>query len=358
MIQTGRTLPRPAPGIPILLLAIAAAAPAAAQTVIVRNAPPSTKVELVLDDATAATATVDAGGIATLPFKLPQSGTATSIDARIYVDTCPDVRRIHVVERERLVGAPEENCDRRDISGLFLIKRVTTLVVNVAGANPTLLLRQGSVSLEPERVWNVPAGLMVFGGAGRSKIRDAVTFACGNVSPCDGNDTRTSFAGGATFWVTPMFAGEASYMRPQKFKASGSTNPYRFDSSLDLEILTLAGKVGIPIHHVRPYGFVGGAYHRATFLTDETIDPVTVTDVDTGAEVTRPGGRQSFAVRTRGWGWTFGGGLEGWFTPVFGVYGEIGRVKLKGEAVEAASQAVMDDAVTSWSAGVRIHLWR
>jgi outer membrane protein with beta-barrel domain len=355
MIQTGRNLPRPGPGLAILLFAIAAV-PASAQTVIVRNAPPSTKVEVVFDNATAAAGTTDAAGIATLPFKLPLSGNATSIDARIYVDNCPDVRRVHIVERERLVGPPEENCDRRDISGIFLIKRVTSLVVNVAGANPTLLLRQGSVSLEPERVWSVPAGLIVFGGAGRSKVRDAVAFACGNVSPCDGSDTRTAFGGGATFWLTPVLAGEASYARPQKFKASGSTPPYRFTSSLDVEVLTLAGKVGFPIHHVRPYGFVGGAYHRATFLTEETIDPVTVS-VDDG-QATRPGGTQSFAVRTRGWGWTFGGGLEAWFSPVFGIYGEIVRVKLKGDPVEDLSQARLSDALTSWSAGVRIHLWR
>ncbi len=75
----------------------------------------------------------------------------------------------------------EPGCERRDIPGLYWVRGVNTLVVDVGGPNPTMMLVKGSYQPGKVKNWSstVPTGLMVFGGAGRADYRDAVLISCG-----------------------------------------------------------------------------------------------------------------------------------------------------------------------------------
>ncbi len=129
------------------LLAIAAALNvtagaciAAAQTVIVRHAPPGVNVELLLNDAVVATGTAGPAGDVSLDLKMPEPG---EMDANVYVDVCEKMRRVLVVDRNRRPPPPPAGCERREISGLFLVRRVHTLVIDIGGLQPSMLLVKG-----------------------------------------------------------------------------------------------------------------------------------------------------------------------------------------------------------------------
>ena len=117
---------------------------AAAQRVMVRHLPVGTPVEVVLDGATVGTGTVDESGDVTLPFKLPEKDGKAELDANVFVDTCEKIRRIVIVEAARPAPPVGEGCERREITGLYWVRRVNTIVVDLAPANPTLLLISGS----------------------------------------------------------------------------------------------------------------------------------------------------------------------------------------------------------------------
>jgi hypothetical protein len=333
---------------------------ASAQTVVVRKAPSGSEVEVVLNGKPVGSAKANADGDAVVPMDLAKHGAKPEFDAQVSIEICGEKRRVLVSERGGPASPIDESCERRDLPGVFLVRNVSTLVMGVGGANPTLLLIQGSYSLEPQgpgSTWQgTPNGLVLFGGAGLSTFGNASTRACGSVAPCDTDDWGTAFAGGVTFWVSPYLAAEASYMKPGDSTASGGDETYRFDSFLDAEIVTIGGKVGVPFGPVRIYGNVGANYHRATFGTTQTAEEVTITIG--GEEQTIPGGTQRFELKTRGWGWAFGGGLEAWITRNVGVYGEFGRTKLKGKNADDGTEGEMDDAVTSIMVGIRLHIGR
>ena len=48
--------------------------------------------------------------------------------------------------------------------------------------------------------------------------------------------------------------------------------------------------------------------------------------------------------------------MEAWVTPYFALYGEFGRARLKGDAVEGEGN--IDDRLTSYTIGGRLRLWR
>src|SRR5262245_32005404 len=75
---------------------------ASAQTVLARNAPPGTAVEVVLGADTVASKKAGADGLAAIPFVLPPVAGKRQLDANVYVDTCPTSRRVVIVERGRL----------------------------------------------------------------------------------------------------------------------------------------------------------------------------------------------------------------------------------------------------------------
>src|SRR5260221_6879473 len=162
------------------LLAIAAAlnvtvgaALAGAQTVLIRNAPPGMSVEVLLNDALAGTGTTSRTGEVSVDLKMPEPG---EMDANVYVDVCEKTRRVLVVDRNKRPSLPPAGCERREISGVFLVRRINTLVVDVAGLQPAMLLVKGSYKPpkpKPEAEEGVstpmrpsPTGLTLFGGGG------------------------------------------------------------------------------------------------------------------------------------------------------------------------------------------------
>ena len=121
-------------------------------------------------------------------------------------------RRVVIVERDRLPPAPEAGCTRRQISGVFWVRPVNTIVIDAGGANPTLLLIKGSYSLDPDKPDRPRTaslgGLVVFGGGGFGAFRDVRALACGNVTPCGGHDSGLGYTAGATYWFGRFVGAE------------------------------------------------------------------------------------------------------------------------------------------------------
>jgi hypothetical protein len=330
---------------------------ASAQTVIARKVPPGSTVELVLNETKVGTGTADADGDAKIPFKVQDSSGKAEMDAAVHVDTCENVRRVVVVERGKSAAIPEVGCTRKDVLGLFLIKPVSNIVVNTDSPNPTVWLRQGSVDLRqkaPGSRWNdMPTGLVVSGGAGLGKYRDQVFLLCGNVSSCEGSDTRITYSLGGTFWLSRHIGAEGVYVQPADVNVSGTGSNFRFSSQLEAHYFAANGKVGIPAGRVRIYGQAGSNYHRGSMSTTQTNNDVTLTI--NGIATTIPGGTQTIKIRTGGWGWQFGGGLEVWMKKSIGIYGELGRTRIKGESVEGP-QGELSDYLTTFIAGMRFKI--
>lgn len=328
---------------------------ALAQTVMVRNAPAGSTIEVVVNTETVGSTTVDASGNASIAAKVFTSPEKRETDANLYVDVCPDNRRrILIVERGQADPAQDVTCTRSQNLGLFLVRPVSTFVVNLESGVPTVMLRQGSVSFEQRTpAAELPTGFVVFGGAGMAKFRDAITLACGNVEDCSGDTWGITYQAGAEYWISRFFSAELGYIRRAELDVDGSGNAFRFNSSVDSHQTTIAGKVGIPIGPVRAFGKVGTNYLRATTGTSQTNDDTTVT-ID-GVEQTIEGGTITSEIKFSGWGWMFGGGLEAWVKPSFAIYGEGGLVGLKGSPRENVEGAI-DDRLTYFVAGVRIRI--
>ena len=338
-----------------------------AQAVMVRNAPPGMTVELVLNAATVDSAAADAAGIAKLAVKEPAKPQKPQSAAHIHVDVCEKRRRVVLVEPGVPPPAPPagEGCERKDIAGLFVMRPVTTFVIDLAVPGPTVWLRQGPVPPTwlteeagirgPRFGRSAPTRLALFGGAGGVKFRDAVSEDCGTVSPCTGTSFRGAYSVGVDYWVAPFLAADFSYTRTGKVNVNGSGDTFHFTSNRDAHIIAIAGKAAIPLGPVRIY-FLGGVnYHRVTSTTTETIDDISVTNGDVTQAV--PGGTQSFELQADGWGWLFGGGVEAWVTPRFAVYAEGGAAGLNSSAINA-TEGVLDDQVTFVAAGLRMHIGR
>jgi Outer membrane protein beta-barrel domain len=335
-----------------------------AQTVIVKKAPPGSAVELVMNADTVASATAGPNGQARLTGKLSGSAAETGTDVRILVDVCANLERVLLVERG-MQPLPQEACSRREIGGVFVLRRVTSLVVDVGGPNPMVWLRQGPVPNEwlgegaagfARPTWSRSAkGLVLFGGGDFARFSNTVAISCGNVEQCSGRRSLSGFTVGAGYWLTPHLGAEASYLKPGDVIANGSGGTYRFSSSLDAQIFSVTGKVGAPIGLVRIYGLAGANYQRATLTTNETIDDVTVIIDET--EVILPGGTQTFQLRTGGWGWVFGGGLEIWEARSFAIYMEGGYLALKGTDRDGG-EASTNERVIYVLVGARVRIGR
>jgi hypothetical protein len=268
----------------------------------------------------------------------------TETDAQIFVDVCETVRRVLVVERSVSVPLQEAGCTRRDMGGIFVVRQVSSLVIDVGGPSPTLLLRQGAVSLDPPRVWKpAPTGLVLFGGGTFAKVGGVTAIACGDVTTCSGDEAGLGYSVGAAYWITPFLAAEVAYVQPADATATDTTETFSFNSAFEPQVLTILGKVGIPLGPVRPYGQVGASYHQAKFTTNQTM-----TQAETPNTL-------SYQLRTSGWGFAFGGGVEMWFSSVLGLYGEFGSSAVKGSARDDADGAV-DDRLTYVLFGARLRI--
>lgn len=342
-----------------VLLALAALsawfgpAAAVAQTVVVRNAPPATAVEVTLNAGRVGTGTVNADGEATIDLDADPPVIRTDTDATVAVDICPDLRRVLIVERGQ-PGIPNQpGCDRQEIAGLYLVRRDTTLLVNLGGTAPSLMLLQRPLGSGPRVFSPAPSGLSVFGAGGLGRFAEARDLACGNVEPCTGGGYGAAYSVGVDFWLTRFAGVEAAFTRPLRSSVSGNGDGYRFTSDLDAHFLMVSGKGGIPIGPVRLYGRLGGNYHTAVTTMTQTNDEIIV-EVG-GVEQTIPGGEQINAYETKGWSWAFGGGIEVWVKPYLALVGDYGRTSVKGRT-ETEGAGSIDDRMTTILLGARVRI--
>src|SRR5687768_7951179 len=97
-----------------VLFLLVGAAPAFAQTVIVRNVPAAEAIEVFVNSTKSGSGTTDPAGTVRLPMSLKAAGVTADMDSRVYVDVCTKLRRIHVVDRNMQPMAKEDGCDRRE----------------------------------------------------------------------------------------------------------------------------------------------------------------------------------------------------------------------------------------------------
>ena len=327
-----------------------------AQTVLLRGAPAGDAVEVVINGATVATGTVAADGLASLAGTMPlNDANRAEMDARVVVDVCPKLYRVQIFERNRPLPVRAEGCERREIGGVFWLQQRSTLVIDVAGAIPTMLLRQGEY--DPNAVYRgrqAPRGLVLFAGGGWGTFEDVDLAACGNVGECDGKGSGGAWTAGATLWVTRFLGVEGAYLKPRKASFEASAVNFRFTHFFDAELFTVSGKLAAPIGPVRLYGKGGAAFHRSVTSTTQTNDPLTYTSE--GVTYTQPGGTQTLESRTDGWSWLAGGGIEGWVSPRFGLYAEADFSKLKGEPT-AGTDIPLDNRLLSAVVGIRLRIF-
>jgi hypothetical protein len=353
---------------PWRLLLVAAAsnlilvAAAAAQTVIVTKAPPGSTVELVVNSALAGTATADKTGVATIPIPAEARGGRTESDAYVFVEYCDTLRRVILIE-PGMQGFPAGQCPRREVPGAFVVRGITTLVVNVSESAPAVLVRQGKAPAGwlTDEVDEAPAskreftgsrGLYGFGGGGIGSISDVKLVACGS-GECTGGTMPGMFTAGATFWLKPFFGVEASWLKPTDLRVTGTTSGYDYVTTLRTDVLTAVGKLGVPLSYVRPYGFGGVTWSRSHWTTTETIKEQTVT-ID-GVEVVFPGGTQTLNLYTQGWNWNFGGGMEFSVGKRGLIFAEGGWAGVKGEDRQNG-EGKTDQRIFYAIGGVRIRI--
>lgn len=329
------------------ILGVAGAA--SAQTVYLRNAPAGSSVEVFVDAASAGTGTVDAEGEAKVRFTLPQG--KTDMDSSIFVDTCDKLRKVLIVDHARQPPPPAEGCERREIAGIYWVRPVNTVVVDVSTPTPSLLLVRGNYTppkptaegeAENTPAKPLPTGLLMFAGGAYTNFRDAGDLFCGTATACSQKTTGFTYAFGATVWLTRFVGVEGSYIRPHEVTASGG-DTYRFNSSLDSDVWTVMGKLGAQVGVVRLFGQGGMNYHEATNSTAETIDVSS----------------QTFQYKTKGWSWIFGGGAEVWLgrNQRLAVYGDGGIMRIKGNA-ESGGEARIDDRLKYVTVGVKLRISR
>lgn len=342
---------------PLRLLGLAAAlnmtlgiGTAAAQRVMVRHLPVGTPVEVFVNSDKAGAGTVDDTGDATVSFTLPEKDGRAEMDANIFVDACDKIRRVVIVEATRPAPPAGEGCDRRELPGLFWVRRVNTIVIDLAPANPTLLLVSGSYTPPKPRSPDeeatgeapprepLPKGLVMFAGGGLTSFDNVLLRACGNASPCSGDSSPWSYTFGATYWITRYLGVEGSYRHPLQFKANGGEG-ITFETTQDTDIWNIVGKVGVQAARARFYGQGGYSYHQTTHLTIQSISEAS----------------QRIERLTKGWNYVYGGGAEVWVKRKFAIFGELDFTKLKGDATDD-SEFTVDDKATSVFVGVRVHI--
>jgi hypothetical protein len=334
---------------------------AAAQMVFVRNAAAGDAVEVFVNATKAGAATIAPGGEAQIPIEIKAIVGKDEMDASLYVDACPKLTRIFIIGPGHLPPS-EEACRRSSISGLFWMRTVNTLVVNLAGQPPSVMLVVGKYTPPPPgsedapRSWApAPTGIVAFGGGLYGRFSEYSAVQCGTAPICEPNDDGFSWHGGGAFWVTQWLAGEGAYVRLPSPTTNGSGTGFRFDSSLDTSLVTVAALVGPQAGPMRFYGKVGAVFHRATSTVTQTNDPVTV-EVD-GQPVTIEGGTQTFETTTEGWGWLFGGGAEVWFNRYIGMYGELDFARVQGNPTSGGEGELNDRALMIFF-GLRVHIGR
>jgi hypothetical protein len=354
--------PRPLVCVAAFLMSVASAtAVATAQTVIVRRAPAGGTVDIVMGPDVLGSGTADPLGDASVTLKTFPRAPATEMSLQVFIDVCGAGRRVVLVERSFQAPAVALDCLRRAIAGFYAVRPISTLVIDVGDAVPTLRIRQGPAPAAwlrhgpppPPSLFSAAPGLELFGAATFVTFREAVGRSCGTVRGCAGKDFTPSFAAGAAYWVSPYFGAHASNLRAGTVNVSATGPGFRFDTAIDVEALTIGGIVGVPIGRTRLYGHIGANRHRAAAVTVETTDDAVV--IVDGVPRTIPGGTETFVLNTAGWGWQFGGGFDLWLTPAFALFVEGGSGPIKGTNRDTP-EGVLDDHITFVLIGGRVRL--
>jgi hypothetical protein len=301
---------------------------AGAQTVFVRNGSPGDVVEVFVNDTRVGAGAVETNGEARVPADIQPVVKRDQMDASIYIDSCPKATRVFILSVGRQPPAPEPGCRRNQLPGLYWVRTVNTLVVNVASQTPSLMLIVGRYTPpapgtegQPTAWTPAPTGIILSGGGMYGGYSNYAANHCGDVSACEDHDKGFGYHVSAAYWFTTFLAAEGTYLRPKKATVEGSGTGYRFDGELDAQFGTLAALLGGQAGPMRLYGRAGMAFNQATTTVNETIDDKTVTIDDVPVVV--EGGTATYETITEGWGWLFGGGMEIWFNRYVGVYGEL-----------------------------------
>ena len=315
---------------------------AQAQTVVVRNVSPGETIEVFVNETKSGSGTVAANGIAQVAIDLRAATGATELDSRIYVDVCDKLRRISIVNRNIQPPAKADGCERREILGVFWVRQRSTLAIDAGSVIPTMLLRQGNYDPTAGTVRVMaPTGIVVFLGGGMSEFANIVSNQCGLVADCSGDSNVISVTGGVDLWLTKWLGVEGGYTKPKKVSVLGAQGTFKFTDTLDAHLITAAGKIGIPIGRARMYAKGGGLFHRATISSAVTINEQ----------------EQTVRLKTEGWGWLAGGGIEVWTGHKFALFGEVQVGKLKGEVVGDNLEGGLDDRLTHILGGFRVKIF-
>ncbi|HKW01901.1 MAG TPA: hypothetical protein VJN96_18890 [Vicinamibacterales bacterium] len=356
----------------LLLLAavcvLASRGTVAAQTVIVRHVPAKTAVQVIVGDAEPVAATQDADGNFRATINALSAGAA-EMSAQVFVDACDANVRIVMVGRDANPPAAGAACTRRPITGVYVVRSRTSLVVDLAGQNPSLLTSQGpapkqwlkDVVVEPQTAGTTPkprtavvsypqTGLMAVGTGDFDHFRKYGDADCGQTSvACSVDRNVLGVTGGLEYWVTPHVGAFGSYSKPRSASTTGSGSGYSFSSQLETDFSTVGGEALWPVGRATVYGAMGATYHRATWTTTNAIADTTVTVG--GVPQTLSGGSETFIVKTDGWNLAFGGGVNIWVNGRVGVRAGFDYSFFKGDDL-GTSQAKIDDSMLSMKFGV------
>jgi hypothetical protein len=346
----------------LLLAATFGSSAASAQTVIVQAAAKGSTLEVTLNGATVATGTVNDFGDAALTM----SGRTDEINALIFIDTCPEAIRVHLVSRGVQPVPSQPGCIRTDVGSVFVIRPITTLVVDIGpspsvhiaqGPPPSAWLREGSIApSRPTTLAGKPGrDLVLSGGVGFSRFSNSASKACGDASPCDGVNFGVATTLEAQYWIVRYVAAHVAYLRPADVTATGSGTNYHFNTTIQTRLVTLGAAGGAPIGPARLYGLGGFTHHEATLSTTETTNDTTVTIGNVTQTI--KGGTQVYAQKTAGWEWFAGGGIEAWANRWIGFYFEINVAKVKGTPTTGGEGGI-DDFATFALGGARLHVGR
>ena len=330
-----------------------------AQTVITRSGPPGSRLEVDFNGTTVGSAVADANGDARVEGTLFARRGDPEKTVQLFLDVCGDVRRVLIVESSPQSSALE--CRRYAVSGRFGLRPATSFVIDLAGSEPNVRIWQGRAPIEwlrrgpaPVHVrGQAPVGLVLFAGGPALQIANLNVAACGSAPTCNGGGSAMAFTTGTDIWLAPFAAVEARYLKPVASSVTGNGDTYHFTTRTSSQIATVVGKVAVPAGIVRPYGLLGANFHRVVSKTTNTINDTTLV-INEHAQTTQ-GATQDFVLEIRGFGWVFGGGGEVWLTPTLAVYGEVGRVQLKGTDV-SGGPGTMDNWGRFELAGLRFRV--
>ena len=351
-------------GLAAAIILIGCVRAANAQTVIVKGTPSGMTAELSVNGTSVGTATPDAEGLATIAVPAA-SEFAAETRTNLYIDRCATSRRVHLAGAA-LAPPAEGGCVREALTWAFLVRRDSTFVIDISGTSPLVRMRRGRApeawlrygpgEEEVASPWGpTPTGLVVFGGAGLALFNNLADVACGNVG-CATDESKASFAFGATYWVLPFLGVEAQYVKPSVASVEGNQIGYRFGSTLESRIFTVAGNVAAPLGRVRLFGRVGMNRHQTLMITTQTVDDATRTNED-GSTTLIPGATQTYNFETKDWGYLFGGGAEVWLTRHIAAYGDLSRVALGGDVI-GYPEATASNAAWLIHGGIRVRIGR